>query len=77
EHRYLLFRLGAELYGTPLLEVREIIEWQACKSIPHVSNYFLGVINLRGQITGVIDLRRRFGIHEENNDTQVLMVFAT
>lgn len=54
--KFLLFRLGGELYGTPLLEVREVVEPHPVKPVPASVPHFLGVANLRGQIVGVIDL---------------------
>jgi chemotaxis signal transduction protein len=54
--KYLLFRLGGELYGTPLLEVREVVEPHPVKPVPASVPHFIGVANLRGQIVGVIDL---------------------
>lgn len=77
ESRLLLFRLGGELYGTPLLQVQEIIEKQACKALPYALPHFLGAINLRGQITMVVDLCRRFGIKETESPHQVFIVFTT
>lgn len=77
ENRFLLFRLGTELYGTPLLQVQEIIEKQPCKPLPYSLPHFLGAINLRGQITMVVDLRRRFGIGETDSPAQVFIVFTT
>ena len=77
ECRYLLFKLGKELYGTPLLGVREVVEPQEPKPVPNTVGYFLGVINIRGQIVGVIDLRNRFGHKVEKGPENALMVFNT
>ncbi len=77
DNKYLLFRLGDELYGTPLLGVREVVEPQAPKPIPNTAKHFSGVINIRGEIVGVIDLRTRFNHKPENGAHQALMVFST
>jgi purine-binding chemotaxis protein CheW len=77
DNKYLLFRLGDELYGTPLLGVREVVEPQASKPIPNTPKHFSGVINIRGEIVGVIDLRMRFNHKAEVNPHQALMVFST
>lgn len=61
ESRYLLFSLGTELYGTPILGVREVLEPMPIKPIPNAVKYFSGVVNVRGEIVGMIDLRVRFG----------------
>lgn len=60
--RFLLFRLGEQMFGTSLLNVREIIEPIVCKPIPNTVSHFLGVINLRGQIISIIDLKQKFGM---------------
>jgi purine-binding chemotaxis protein CheW len=56
--KYMIFQLGNETYGTPLLQVREVIENRASKSVPNSIDAFEGVINLRGEVIGVIDLRK-------------------
>lgn len=55
--RYLAFQLSAEHYAIPLLQVKEVIEMSPAVPIPKMPNYFKGVINLRGQVISVIDLR--------------------
>jgi purine-binding chemotaxis protein CheW len=77
EDRYLLFEGGEQLFGAPLLQVREIIELQECKPIPATRPYFLGVINLRGKIVGVFDLRRRLGLAAVDKPTNVFIVFES
>lgn len=76
--KFLLYRLNGESYATPLKKVREIVEPLKVKAIPHAKNYFLGVINLRGQIIGLIDLSKRFAIDAlEDNPESALIVFDT
>jgi len=76
-NKYLLFRLREELYGTPLLGVREVVEPQAPKPIPNTAKHFSGVINIRGEIVGVLDLRTRFNHNAETGVNMALMVFST
>ena len=59
--KYLLFRLGTEEYGIPVLKVREIVGPQEPAPVPHTPGYVKGVINLRGKIIPITDLRLRFG----------------
>lgn len=73
--RYLLFSLGGELYGTPILGVREVLEPQPVKPIPNAVKYFCGVINVRGEIVGVVDLRLRFGHPAVDTPTRAFVVF--
>lgn len=77
ESRYLLFQIGSELYGTPLLGVREVLEPQEAKPVPNTVPYFAGVINIRGEIIGVIDLRLRLGYAAESRTQMALMIFQT
>jgi purine-binding chemotaxis protein CheW len=60
--KYMIFHLGAETYGTPLLGVRKVIENRQAKPVPGTSAAFEGMINLNGDIIGVIDLRKLLGI---------------
>lgn len=60
--QYLTFMLDGEEYGVEILGVQEIKGWERCTEIPNTPEYVLGVINLRGSVIPVIDLRRRFGL---------------
>lgn len=64
ENKYIVFLLGEELYGAPILSVREVIEHRLPKRVPNSNSLLEGVINIRGEVIGVIDLRRRFGTKE-------------
>ncbi|MBI4394469.1 MAG: purine-binding chemotaxis protein CheW [Euryarchaeota archaeon] len=56
-----VFRLGAEEFGAPVLQVREILKLESVTRVPRADPEVEGVMNLRGQILTVIDLRRRLG----------------
>lgn len=60
--KYLTFELGKESYGVPVLTVREIIRAIDITPVPLMPDYVKGVINLRGKVIPVIDLRIRFGL---------------
>ena len=62
EGKYLTFSLGAEEYGLEILKVREIIGYIDVTAIPQTPHHIKGVINLRGQVIPVIDLRAKFGM---------------
>ncbi len=64
EDKYLLFPLGEEHYGIEIRFVREIIELQPITVVPDTPVYMKGVINLRGKIIPVMDIRLRFGMKE-------------
>jgi purine-binding chemotaxis protein CheW len=58
--KYLTFALGDEEYGVPVLKVREIIKMMDITSVPQVPRHVKGVINLRGKVIPVVDLRLKF-----------------
>jgi len=58
--RYLTFRLGQESYGLPVLGVREIIRLCPITAVPRMPDYIKGVINLRGKVIPILDLRAKF-----------------
>jgi purine-binding chemotaxis protein CheW len=55
------FRIGRETFGLPIETVREIVRVPEITSVPNAPDYIEGVINLRGRIIPVVDLRKRFG----------------
>lgn len=65
EGKYLTFVLGTEEYGIEILKVREIIGIMDITSVPQTPDYMKGVINLRGKVIPVIDLRLKFAMTEE------------
>jgi purine-binding chemotaxis protein CheW len=60
--QYLTFMLAGEEYGVDILRVQEIKGWDRVTRIPHTPDFVLGVINLRGSVVPILDLRRRFGL---------------
>ncbi|MCB9496077.1 MAG: purine-binding chemotaxis protein CheW [Fibrobacteria bacterium] len=67
--KYLTFRLAAEEYGLEILKVQEIIQLQSITRVPRTPSYVRGVINLRGKVIPVVDLRSKFNI-EPTEDTE-------
>jgi purine-binding chemotaxis protein CheW len=61
-HQILTFVLGNETYGVDILRVQEIRGWSAVTKIPHAPPHVLGVLNLRGSIVPIVDLRMRFAL---------------
>lgn len=73
--KYLTFALGGEEYGLPVLKVREIIKAMDITHVPQVPGHVRGVINLRGRVIPVIDLRLKFGfMAQENTDHTCIIV---
>ena len=72
---YLTFSLGDEEYGIDILKVREIIGVLEITAVPHTADYVRGVINLRGRVIPVIDLRIKFGMEARDyNDRTCIVV---
>lgn len=72
---YLTFTLGAEEYGIDLLKIQEIKGYSTVTPIPNTPKYVKGVMNLRGTVVPVVDLRAKFGLNEvEYNKFTVIIV---
>jgi purine-binding chemotaxis protein CheW len=63
--KYLTFGLGKEEFGIQVMRVREIMGVQEVTAVPHTPPYVKGVINLRGKVIPVVDLRQKFGMPEQ------------
>ena len=74
--QYLTFRLDGETYGLQLLKVREIIGLMQITKVPKSPEYIRGVINLRGTILPVIELRKKFSLNvaEDTKETCIIVV---
>lgn len=60
--RYLIFSLSGEEFAIPLLDVKEVIGLSATTPIPNTPAYFKGIINLRGQVISIMDLRLKLNL---------------
>jgi len=72
--QFLSFTLGREEYGVDILRVQEIRSWEPVSRIPNVPNYEKGVVNLRGAIVPIIDLRERFQLGNSHYGTTTVVV---
>ncbi|MCA9407209.1 MAG: purine-binding chemotaxis protein CheW [Candidatus Omnitrophica bacterium] len=75
--KYLTFALGKEDYGLEILKVREIIGMMEITKVPQVPKYVKGVINLRGKVIPVIDLRLKFGMDEIEYTAETCIIVVT
>jgi purine-binding chemotaxis protein CheW len=71
--KHLIFQLGSEEFAINVMNVKEIMKMQAITSVPQTPSFVQGVINLRGKIVPVINLRRKFGI-EDREDTELTCI---
>ena len=72
--RYIVFTLDGELYGALLLQIREVIKMTQIKPVPHTDAWLKGVINLRGRILSVMDLRTKFGIRPRTEGSGLILI---
>ena len=77
--RYVTFYLGRELYGVPVLKVREIIRILEITPVPNTPSFIKGVANLRGRVIPVIDLRIQFALGDAaiNERTCIVVMQVT
>ncbi len=77
--KYLTFKLDAEEYGLEILKVQEIIKMMDITKVPRTPAFVRGVINLRGKVIPVVDLRLKFGMEgrETTDKTCVIVVQVT
>lgn len=70
------FRLGGEEFGVDIMQVQEIIRMQNITAVPNAPDFVEGVINLRGRVIPIIDLRKRFGLDCKEHDkaTRIVVV---
>ncbi|MEM8712586.1 MAG: chemotaxis protein CheW [Planctomycetota bacterium] len=72
--KYLTFELDSGVYGIPILNVREIIAMQPVTPLPRMPHAIQGVINLRGKIIPVLDLRKSLSLHAADHDRSTCIV---
>ncbi|WP_226665666.1 chemotaxis protein CheW [Metabacillus litoralis] len=75
--KVIVFQLKDEEYGIPVEQVRSIEKVQHITRVPKTSSYIKGVINLRGVVTPIIDLRRRFDLEEVENSDSTRMIIVS
>jgi purine-binding chemotaxis protein CheW len=74
--RYLTFKLGEESYGFPVLGVREIIRLPPITPVPRMPPYIKGVINLRGKVIPILDLRAKFQLSAETYGDRACIIIV-
>ena len=74
--QYVTFSLGSELFAVAVSRTREILSLTPVTKVPQTPDYLLGVINLRGQVVPVVDMRLKLGLPAgvENEDTCIIVV---
>ncbi len=74
--KFVTFRLDEEVYGLEIGKVREVLDITNVTKVPQMPEFMRGVINLRGNVVPVVDLRLKFGMSETVNtvDTRIVIV---
>jgi len=72
----LTFLLDNDIYGTDISQIQEVLEYRKVTPVPRTPDFMLGVINLRGQVVPVVDLRRQFEMHVSENTVNTCIVIV-
>lgn len=74
--QYVTFSLGEELFGVEVIKTREILSLTPVTKVPQTPDFLLGVINLRGQVVPVVDMRLKLGLPagDDTEDTCIIVV---
>ncbi|OPY02691.1 MAG: Chemotaxis protein CheW [Syntrophorhabdus sp. PtaB.Bin047] len=74
--QYLTFHLGGEIFGMDVCHIREILEFTSVARVPGTPDFMKGVINLRGSVVPVLDMRLKFGLKETEKtvDTCIIVI---
>jgi purine-binding chemotaxis protein CheW len=72
--QYLTFQLGDEVFGIDVSHVREILEFTTVTKVPKTPDYMKGVINLRGSVVPVLDMRLKFGLTETEKTVNTCII---
>jgi purine-binding chemotaxis protein CheW len=71
---FLVFRLGPEEFAADINNVVEIFKSQKTHEVPEIEDYIAGVINVRGKVVALVDLRKRFGLEPSPNKERTVLV---
>jgi len=75
-HQYLSFDLDSNEYAVSILRIQEIRGYEKTKSLPNVPKYIVGVINLRGSVIPIVDLRLRFGLDKRDYTATTVVIIV-
>jgi purine-binding chemotaxis protein CheW len=75
-NQYLTFRLEDEVFGLAIGKVREVLDFTSVTRVPQTPNYMRGVINLRGSVVPVMDMRLKFGLPKTEKTVNTCIIIA-
>lgn len=76
QHRYLTFNIDNQFYAFPIIDVREIIKVEKISKVPEFPAYAKGIINIRGDIVPIIDVRLRFNMQEAEYNSKTCIIIV-
>jgi purine-binding chemotaxis protein CheW len=74
--QYLTFKLGEEMFALDIAKVREVLDFTTVMRVPRTPDFMLGVINLRGSVVPVVDLRRKFNMSVSENTVNTCIIIS-
>jgi purine-binding chemotaxis protein CheW len=74
--QYLTFKLGEELFALDIAKVREVLDFTLVTKVPRTPDFMRGVINLRGSVVPVVDLRLKFGMTRTENSVHTCIIIS-
>jgi purine-binding chemotaxis protein CheW len=75
-NQYLTFNLSDEVFGLDITKVREVLEFSSVTKVPRTPEFMRGVINLRGSVVPVVDLRRKFGMNDAEKTVNTCIIIV-
>lgn len=73
-NQYLTFTVANELYAINVINIREVLEFQSVTKVPRMPDFMRGIINLRGSVVPVLDLKMKFGLGETEKDIDTSVI---
>jgi len=74
--QYLTFKLGDEVFALDIAKVREVLDFTSVTKVPRTPEFMRGVINLRGSVVPVVDLRLKFGMSKTENGVNTCVIIT-
>ncbi|WXR62105.1 chemotaxis protein CheW [Peptostreptococcaceae bacterium AGR-M142] len=76
EEKYVIFRLDEEEYGVNIMKVREVSEVKKRVNVPNTPDFIDGIINLRGEVTPIVSLKKRFNLTADKFDESARIIIS-
>jgi purine-binding chemotaxis protein CheW len=74
--QYLTFKLDEEVFALDIIKVREVLDFTVITKVPHTPEFMLGVINLRGSVVPVVDMRLKFGMSKTERTVNTCIIIV-